>query len=431
MIRELKLFFLVIGLPAILFALGGLRLLQVEADNARKIGGQALQAKASYAAADIKRRIREHLDVTFDTIDELPIKNYSTLAQISQQDPLIRNIRLRPKAKNGFCRRNGVILELDNNAIIASIPDWLIENGAISTNTNDIDSATTAGLRDKNGNLILKAPGSSKNMFTATVPLGPEIPGVRLFVGWRNADARTAQARSRIYMIGATVLALLLASLLGGSISLWRIAVKARIEARQQTDFTASVSHEFKTPLTAISLAAEFACSHTKEPATHQALQDILEETTKLSRIVSDVLDTGKMSKITSLPTQPMDVGNGIYALANPDAYDHIISNLLDNAAKYAPGSDPERQVRADNDKVYIDIMDRGPGMTPAEMHNAFKRYWRADNSMTRIKGGCGLGLTIARHLARIQGGDLTVSAREGGGCIFTLELKRVELNNG
>ena len=107
----------------------------------------------------------------------------------------------------------------------------------------------------------------------------------------------------------------------------------------------------------------------------------------------------------------------------------HILENLEDNAAKYAPGAPPERRVRAEGDWVYIDVMDRGPGMSAEERAKAFDRFWRADNSTARTTGGCGLGLSIARLLARAQGGDLTVSPREGGGCVFTVKMKKVVEN--
>ena len=78
---------------------------------------------------------------------------------------------------------------------------------------------------------------------------------------------------------------------------------------------------------------------------------------------------------------------------------------------------------------VRVEVRDRGPGLTPDGLRNAFTRFWRADDSTTAAVGGFGLGLTIARSYAREMGGDLTCAAREGGGTIFTLELK--EAGNG
>ena len=189
------------------------------------------------------------------------------------------------------------------------------------------------------------------------------------------------------------------------------------------------MSHEFKTPLTGIRLAAEFAQEHAADDLTRQALQDVLDGTARLSHLVSDVLDYGRLADGKPLPTEPEDLGDGVMAEVNHAALRHIVENLEDNAAKYAPGAPTERRVRADEKWAYLDVMDRGPGMSAEERAKAFDRFWRADNSTSRSTGGCGLGLSIARLLARAQGGDLTVSPREGGGCVFTVKMKKVVEN--
>ena len=68
--------------------------------------------------------------------------------------------------------------------------------------------------------------------------------------------------------------------------------------------------------------------------------------------------------------------------------------------------------------------MDRGPGVPDGDEERIFERFYRVDNSLTRTTGGSGIGLCIARFLARGMGGDLTYSHRPGGGSVFTLKLK-------
>ena len=118
-------------------------------------------------------------------------------------------------------------------------------------------------------------------------------------------------------------------------------------------------------------------------------------------------------------------------ALANRPALDHLLANLRDNAAKYAPGAPPEERARTEGARVVIEVMDRGPGLTDDELGHVFETYWRKDRSVTRTTGGCGLGLPIARRLARMQGGELTVRRREGGGLVFTITLRKAEEKNG
>jgi len=111
-------------------------------------------------------------------------------------------------------------------------------------------------------------------------------------------------------------------------------------------------------------------------------------------------------------------------ATADADALRQIVTTLLDNAAKYAATGIVEVSVAQTAKGSCVTVADRGPGLTWHERRHVFDRFWRSDNSVTRETGGNGLGLAIARGLARGMGGDLTVANREGGGAVFTLELK-------
>ena len=110
---------------------------------------------------------------------------------------------------------------------------------------------------------------------------------------------------------------------------------------------------------------------------------------------------------------------------ADRDAVDQILLNLFDNACKYAGEAPVEISFGAGRSagRRAVHVADRGPGLTAEQRRHVFDRFWRADDSTTSSTGGNGLGLCIARGLARGMGGDLNVEAREGGGCVFTLEL--------
>ena len=427
--RDLRFYFLVIGLPAFLLALGGLRLLNVESSRAYTLGRDALQAKATLAAADVRRRIREHVDGVRERAEQLPEWTEASFAAFVKTEPLVRAVTVAPRPKGDSSARWRVHVELESLAVLARVPGWLEENGAESGAEDAAEHATTVELRGADGRLLIPSTARRRGGYFAYASLGPELPGVRVGVAWRAGIELAALARFRIWFIGSTVLALLLGTLLAGGILLVRAARRARLEAQRETDFTANVSHEFKTPLTGIRLAAEFAQEHASDELTRQALQDVLDGTAHLTHLVSDVLDYGRLMDGKPLPTEPEDVGDGVLAEVNHAALRHILENLEENAAKYAPGTPPERRVRTDDAWAYIDVMDRGPGMSAEERAKAFDRFWRADNSTARTTGGCGLGLSIARLLARAQGGDLTVAPREGGGCVFTVKLKKVTEN--
>jgi len=116
----------------------------------------------------------------------------------------------------------------------------------------------------------------------------------------------------------------------------------------------------------------------------------------------------------------------GLVALADPDAVRRILANLLENAAKYAPGAPPEIVVRgAGNGLLALEVADRGPGVPPGLEEKVFERFFRADNATNRRTNGSGIGLSLARGLARAMGGDLTCRPRDGGGAVFVLTLPR------
>ncbi len=427
--RGLRIYFLVIGLPALLFALGGLRLLYVESMRTSALTHDALLDKAKMAATDVRRRIREYKDGVRARVNRLPELTTNALEEIANTEPLVRRIPF-PRAKEGV-EKPIVNVELERLAVLARLPGWLEENGAESSVEEAGEYATTVEVRGGSDDRLL-IPSTARRRGGAFVyaSLSPELSDVRVGVARRAGRELAAQRRFRIWFIGSTVLVLLLGTLLAGGVLLVRAARRAHLEARRETDFTANVSHEFKTPLTGIRLAAEFAQEHAADDLTRQALQDVLDGVARLSHLVSDVLDYGRLVDGKPLPTEPEDLGDGVVAEVNHAALRHIVENLEDNAAKYAPGAPPERRVRADDQWAYLDVMDRGPGMSAEERAKAFDRFWRADNSTSRLTGGCGLGLAIARLLARAQGGDLTVSPREGGGCVFTVKLKKV-VDNG
>ena len=428
--RDLRFYFLFIGLPALLLALGGLRLLFVESARATTLGRDALQAKVTLAASDVRRSIREYEDGVQTRVEQLP-EGTTNYTEIVETEPLVRAITLPARAKDGTGGRRRPHVQLEPLAVLARVPGWLEEHGAESGAAGDQERATTTEVRGADGRLLIPSTARYRGGYFVYASLAPELPDVRVGMAWRDGRELAAQARFRIWFIGSTVLVLLLGTLLAGGILLVRAARRARLEARRETDFTANVSHEFKTPLTGIRLAAEFAQEHATDELTRQALNDVLEGTDRLRHLVSDVLDYGRLMDGKPLPTEPEDVGDGVIAEVNHAALRHILENLEENAAKYAPGAPPERRVRAEGEWAYIDVMDRGPGMSAEERAKAFDRFWRADKSTTRSTGGCGLGLSIARLLARAQGGDLTVSPREGGGCVFTVKLRKVVEKNG
>ena len=260
--------------------------------------------------------------------------------------------------------------------------------------------------------------------------------------------------------LGAALLALVLLSLVAGGYVLLRAARRERLDALRKTDFVDNVSHELKTPLSGIRLSAELLAEGRLPdgPRRDKAVRSILAESDRLDRLVSNLLDFGRLERgrrrfdlckvdfgellgemlndECRMPNGGANIQHsafsiqhcerGLAALADPDAVRRILSNLFDNAAKYAPGAPPEVTVRAAENGVEVVVADRGPGVPPGLEEKVFERFFRADDSLARRANGSGIGLSLARGLARGMGGDLTCRPRSGGGAEFVLTLPGV-----
>ena len=260
-----------------------------------------------------------------------------------------------------------------------------------------------------------------------------------------------------VIRLTAYVLMCIVLLLLGAVVwLLYRAAHKARLDSLTKTSFVSLVSHELNTPLTAIIPYADMLRKGqiAAEEERQEAYDVIADESVRLKALVAELLDFSRLERRTKkfamtdfdvvelaqsvvrlmrgrfpdgAPT--MSAEGPLRVHADADAVKAILVNLLDNAAKYAPGAPVEVAAGKDERGVHVDVRDRGPGLSPEGLRNAFTRFWRADDSATASVGGFGLGLTIARSYAREMGGDLTCAARAGGGTVFMLELK--EAGNG
>lgn len=501
--RDLKLFFLAVGLPALMLALAGLRLLQVEASRARVINSSTLQAKADYAAADLSKRIGEGVEGVFDRLARLPGRTpgpWESLDQALGRDvlagrprmrgwwgsemeglfrvtaatPFARRAYFREEAPGGspdargvssvlhgasfepvaWLRPNGetnrvVMVDLEPLAFLARLPGWLEANGTDrGLDREPRPDATLVEVRQEDGTLLcpasLEPPADGA---FAEASLAPPFAHWRVRVYYRAGGGDAGQT-VRLIVVGGCLLLLLFTTLVAGGWMLVRAAAKARQAALQQTDFVSNVSHELKTPLTTICLCAELAAEEDDPARRGEALASIVGEAERLSRLVANVLDFSRLERQArtyacaafDLAALARDVGalleerfqaHGLVlpegsctAFADRDAVRQIVLNLVDNAAKYAAAAGPVAlTVRTVDGRAELAVADRGPGFLNEGLAHAFDRFWRADNSVTRTTGGNGLGLAIARGLARGMGGDLTVAVREGGGSVFTLAL--------
>lgn len=318
-----------------------------------------------------------------------------------------------------------------------------------------------AELRDESGAVLAPSRLASSWIPCREAPLAPLFP--RWLVRVAPAEGiPLAHSRERLLLLAAAFFGLLLLSLVAGGFLLLRAARRERLDALRKTDFVDNVSHELKTPLSGIRLSAELLAEGRLPdgPRRDKAVRSILAESDRLDRLVSNLLDFGRLERnrrrfdlqrvdlaalleemqnaqctmhneggaavgpdIVHCAFRIVHCERGLAALADPDALRRILSNLLDNAAKYAPGAPPEVSVRAAGNAVELVVADRGPGVPPGLEEKIFERFFRADDSLARRANGSGIGLSLARGLARGMGGDLIYRPREGGGAEFVLTL--------
>ncbi len=261
---------------------------------------------------------------------------------------------------------------------------------------------------------------------------------------------------SVLYWAGGCFAAITLIFAIAGIMFLAKSARVARQESLTKTNFVSLVSHELNTPLTAIIPYADMLRKGRISDAEErqEAYEVIADESVRLKALVAELLDFSRLERktkkysisdfnVVELVNTVAQLMRGRFAdgelkvsaegtfrvHADEDAVKAILINLLDNAAKYAPGSPVELSVERGGAGVRVAVRDHGPGLSPEALEKVFERFWRADESTTASVNGFGLGLTIARKYARDMGGDLVAATRPEGGAEFTLELK--ETDNG
>lgn len=229
-------------------------------------------------------------------------------------------------------------------------------------------------------------------------------------------------------------------------------AAALREADRLKDALLAAVSHDLRTPLTTIK-----ALAHDLAGLGDERAHIIEHEADRLNGLVADLLDLSRLAAgafpvrlelevvddligavlqrvepslgarrvdVRLSGDDPLLVGRFDLALSA-----RVLVNLVENAAKYAPGPSPiEMTVAREGDVIAIAVADRGPGVAPSEAERIFEPFHRASESAPDV-GGAGLGLSIARRLADVQGGRLTYAPRPGGGSVFTLRLTAAELD--
>jgi signal transduction histidine kinase len=223
--------------------------------------------------------------------------------------------------------------------------------------------------------------------------------------------------------------------------------------ARQRARFAAAAAHELKTPLASLMLHAEMLAEDLGD-SEHRSryAATVSTEADRLGRVVSNMLDLARLERNTPIAApRAGNLGHAIEAcverqrgrleaagisvelaidpnlpsaLFDTDALDQILDNLLDNAEKHTRGVEDRRvtvSVRQGDDRLRIEVADNGLGIPRSQRRAMFRPFDRAEDAVGRP--GLGLGLAVARSLARAQGGELELTSGELPGATFVLTV--------
>jgi signal transduction histidine kinase len=192
----------------------------------------------------------------------------------------------------------------------------------------------------------------------------------------------------------------------------------------QKTEFLHSVSHELKTPLTAIISSSELLNdeSSVDDSMRKRLIKNIRESAWSMDRRVTELLDLAKVEIPDSLPKV-----NG-----DREKLQQVLLNLLSNANKFSPsGSDILLKARKGENKVIIEIEDSAPLVTEEEKKKLFFPYYRGEDASKRERfPGIGLGLAISKQLVGLHQGEIWVETKSGKGNIFAFSLPILDGKN-
>ncbi len=225
-------------------------------------------------------------------------------------------------------------------------------------------------------------------------------------------------------------------------------------------DFVANVSHELKTPITAVKGALETVLEGAlqEDPqAARRFLEVAARHSDRLASIIDDLLALSRLEQQEGRALEKQEVEleavargamqlcqakaeargiplelqaeAGLTARVNPQLLEQALTNLIDNAVKYSSPDSPVRisirRAGGASEGLELAVRDRGIGIPPQDLPRVFERFYRVDRARSREQGGTGLGLAIVKHIVLAHGGSVRAESEPGAGSTFTIELPR------
>lgn len=223
-----------------------------------------------------------------------------------------------------------------------------------------------------------------------------------------------------------------------------------RIDAVRR-DFVANISHELKTPISALRTLSEAVTVASEDPQVNKFALMMQSQVERLSTLVQEIIDLSRLQDADPLldavqvdideavdeaidQCQVLAGSREIEIIRGPQVHVSVVGdrthlimafhNLIENAINYSPDKTRVAVNTIFTDKIVeIVVIDQGVGITDADQERIFERFYRVDPARSRETGGTGLGLSIVKHVIGNHGGDISVWSSEGVGSTFTIRL--------
>lgn len=334
-------------------------------------------------------------------------------------------------------------------------------NEKISTIVESIADGVLA--IDRNEKIIL-ANANFKQIFRVT---NDNLTGKKLIDLVRNVDIRTVF--TKVMTSNTSVVRKIVlenrdfelrvsplqrhASHINGAVGIFHDVTEMHLLQRMREDFVTNVSHEVRTPLTALKGFSQIMSSLGPEdgPVYSEYAQKIEHNVNRLTTLFQDILSLSVLEsreKIDQFFVDAAELVQNVYSnisinyankkirfhsdivskflYVDPNLFEQILTNLLDNAYKYSPDeSSVSVKIYDDQEYSYMEVIDSGVGIPDKALTRIFERFYRVDESRARAVGGTGLGLAIVKHAVQKHHGFVSVRNNKDSGSTFTVKIPR------
>jgi len=271
-------------------------------------------------------------------------------------------------------------------------------------------------------------------------------------IGSEAMSEAPSSLTNKLWMIlgeGSVFLSLLLI----GAFFIRKSIIRQQRLALQERNFILATTHEFNSPIASIKLNLQTLSKREMDADQRfQMLDGALSSAHRLELLVSNLLlasrlDGGNLEmfyeeldlkehlssiskRFDSLAEKShnrliIDCQGGLVLKADKSAFDTIISNLIENALKYAPGTDVSIRAQKQKSSLVVDVLDAGPGIPKLERERVTKKFYRMGNEETRSQKGSGLGLYLVQSLVELHGAQLSIQDNSPKGTIFSLKFNQ------